>query len=451
MGFVHNEQTKAAIPKQGLQRSGQQHFGCKVQDGLFAVMDGVQALLTLLVGNIGVQEGGAMHAAGFQLGDLILHQSNQRRDHDSDSFVYLRQIDTGYLIEHRFACAGGSGQEHIGVVLIVSHGKLALPDDGADDLALTDLLCLRPSGRVFVEVQHPEICIHAPILLEDGTVAVDGFRLDFLLLLCTVQGKCRTTLRSKEGEHIVSIVCRILYPLHRHDHAAFQPTAQDVIGQHHRGDIMGNRCLHIRESGLLLLVEEQAADVFALVLVERGQIIALIQFADTGIIMAEQFGLRRKIILFAFKSLVQYIGICRRDAAGHISREGVVVHYDELRIKHCLGVLYVLKDGQHFLINADRHAFLLHHQALHQLTLGRINFRNADGAILVQNLACRQNRIFAMCQPADIGRYKTTKKENHIFACIAGNEFFGVLLKILLCIHDTSSCTFYTSSNVLSP
>ena len=414
-------------------------------------MDGVQALLTLLVGNIGVQEGGAMHAAGFQLGDLILHQSNQRRDHDSDSLVYLRQIDTGYLIEHRFACAGGSGQEHIGVVLIVSHGKLALPNDGADDLALTDLLCLRPSGRVFVEVQHPEICIHAPILLEDGTVAVDGFRLDFLLLLCTVQGKCRTTLRSKEGEHIVSIVCRILYPLHRHDHAAFQPTAQDVIGQHHRGNIMGNRCLRIRESGLLLLIEGQAADVFALVLVEQCQIVMLIQNADAGIVTAENLCLRRKTVLFAFVSLGQCICVGRRDAAGHIRWESVVVDDDELRIKHGFRFLHGLEDRQHLLIDADRHAFFLHHQALHQLPLGYINLGNADAAILVQNLACRQNRIFAMCQPADIGRYKTTKKENHIFACIAGNEFFGVLLKILLCVHGRSSCTFYTSSNVLSP
>lgn len=32
---------------------------------------------------------------------------------------------------------------------------------------------------------------------------------------------------------------------------------------------MGNRCLRIRESGLLLLIEGQAADVFALVLVEH--------------------------------------------------------------------------------------------------------------------------------------------------------------------------------------
>ena len=313
-----------------------------------------------------------MHAAGFQLGDLILHQSNQRRDHDSDSLVYLRQIDTGYLIEHRFACAGGSGQEHIGVVLIVSHGKLALPNDGADDLALTDLLCLRPSGRVFVEVQHPEICIHAPILLEDGTVAVDGFRLDFLLLLCTVQGKCRTTLRSKEGEHIVSIVCRILYPLHRHDHAAFQPTAQDVIGQHHRGNIMGNRCLRIRESGLLLLIEGQAADVFALVLVEQCQIVMLIQNADAGIVTAENLCLRRKTVLFAFVSLGQCICVGRRDAAGHIRWESVVVDDDELRIKHGFRFLHGLEDRQHLLIDADRHT-ILHHEALHQLALCRIN------------------------------------------------------------------------------
>ena len=336
-----------------------------------------------------------MHAAGFQLGDLILHQSNQRRDHDSDSLVYLRQIDTGYLIEHRFACAGGSGQEHIGVVLIVSHGKLALPDDGADDLALTDLLCLRPSGRVFVEVQHPEICIHAPILLEDGTVAVDGFRLDFLLLLCTVQGKCRTTLRSKEGEHIVSIVCRILYPLHRHDHAAFQPTAQDVIGQHHRGNIMGNRCLRIRESGLLLLIEGQAADVFAFVLVEQCQIVMPIQNTDTGVVAAESLGLRRKIVLFAFVSLGQHIRICRRDATGDIRRESIVVDDDELRIKHSTGFLHGLKNCQHLLIDADRHA-VLHHEALHQLALCRVDLGDAHSAVRIQDLSGRQDGILPM-------------------------------------------------------
>ena len=185
--------------------------------------------------------------------------------------------------------------------------------------------------------------------------------------------------------------------------------------------------------------------------VERGNVAAIIQHTDGRIVVTEHFRLRAEFGFLHFVSLVQHFGILRRDAAGHISREGVVVHHDKLRIKHRLGVLYVLKDGQHLFVDTDCHTFFLHHQALHQFPLRRINFGNADGAIRIQHFRCRQDGILALGKPADIGRNKATEKENRIFARKAGNEFFGVLLKILLCVHDISSCILYTSSTVLSP
>ena len=449
MSFVHHEQAQSAAAQQGLQRGGQQHFRCNVQNGLFALMDGVQALFPLLMGHIGVEEGGAVHPAGFQLADLILHQGDQRSDNEGHCLMHLCQIDARHLIECGLARTGGSGQEHIGVILIAIQCQLALLDNGADDLALADLHSLGSCRRVFVEVQHTEIGACAPVLLEDSPIPIYGFRFHLLLVLGAVQCKGRAALCCHKRQHIVGIVFGVLFPLHRQHQRTFHLAAEELVCQYQRRNFVGQRCRCVRKNGLLFLIERNTADIFALMPIEQCHIITLIQCADGCIVMAENFR-RTKLGLFALVRFVQRFGVLCRDAAGHIGREGVVVDDDELCIKHGTGFLHGLKNCQHLLIDTDRHA-VLHHEALHQFPLRRINFGNADAAILVQNLACRQNRIFAMCQPADIGRYKTTKKENHIFACIAGNEFFGVLLKILLCVHGRSSCTFYTSSNVLSP
>ena len=289
VGFVHHKQADSTVTQQSFQRGGQQHFRCNVQDGLFALMDGIQTFFPLLMGHIGIEKCSAMHTAGFQLTDLILHQSDQRSDNDGHRLMHLCQIDARHLIECRLTCTGGSGQEHIGVILIAIQRQLALLDDGADDLALTDLLRFRSCCRVFVEVQHTEIGICAPVLLEDSPVTVDGFRFHPLLMFGTVQCKGHAALCRHKRQHIIGVVLCVLLPLHRQYHRAIQFIAEELVCQHQRRNLVGQRCRCIRKNRLLFLIERNAADVFALMPVEQCHIVALIQRTNSRIVMAENF------------------------------------------------------------------------------------------------------------------------------------------------------------------
>ena len=99
MSLIHYEQSQLPFTQQSLQRGGQEHLRSYVKNGLFASVDGVQALFPFLMGYIGVEEGSTVNSTGFQLADLILHQCNQRSNDNGNRLMYLSQINTGHLIE----------------------------------------------------------------------------------------------------------------------------------------------------------------------------------------------------------------------------------------------------------------------------------------------------------------------------------------------------------------
>ena len=99
MSLIHYEQSQLPFTQQSLQRGGQKHLRSYVKNGLFASVDGVQALFPFLMGYIGVEEGSTVNPTGFQLADLILHQCNQRSNDNGNRLMYLSQINTRHLIE----------------------------------------------------------------------------------------------------------------------------------------------------------------------------------------------------------------------------------------------------------------------------------------------------------------------------------------------------------------
>ena len=99
MSLIHYEQSQLPFTQQSFQRGGQEHLRSYVKNGLFASVDGVQALFPFLMGYIGVEEGSTVNSTGFQLADLILHQCNQRSNDNGNRLMYLSQINTGHLIE----------------------------------------------------------------------------------------------------------------------------------------------------------------------------------------------------------------------------------------------------------------------------------------------------------------------------------------------------------------
>ena len=155
--------------------------------------------------------------------------------------------------------------------------------------------------------------------------------------------------------------------------------------------------------------------------------------------MTENFCFRGKFSLFAFIGTKQRFCILTRNAAGNIGRESVVVHHNELSIKHGLGIRHCLENSQHLFIDAHPDT-ILYHQVLDQLAPGSVDFRDADGAVVIQDLLSRKEGVLPLDQPADISGYKAAEEQNSVLSCPLGDDFFGVPLKIFLCFHHDSSC-----------
>ena len=255
----------------------------------------------------------------------------------------------------------------------------------------------------------------------------------------TVQCKGTSALFCSECEYIVDILPGVCLLLYRKNQRSIQLIAEEPVCQHQRRDIIRKGSFTCSECCLLFLIERNAADVLSLVAVEQGYIAAVIQCADRGVVMTENFCFRGKFSLFAFIGMKQCFCLLIRNVAGNIGRKSIVVYHNELSIEHGLGIRYCLEDSQHLFIDAHPDA-LLYHQVLDKLAPGSINSSDADGTVVIQDLLSREKGVLPLDQPADISGYKAAEEQNSVLSCPLGDDFFGVPLKIFLCFHHDSSC-----------
>lgn len=120
---------------------------------------------------------------------LIVHQADQRRDHQRDHPVLLGKVDRRDLEHHAFARTGGGSYEQVAVSLPRA-AKLCLLDEVIDDVLLGDgaqlLLAAMQSVQV-VDIQREKVRV-TPVLLQKGA----RLRADWALRLhrlCMRSGK----------------------------------------------------------------------------------------------------------------------------------------------------------------------------------------------------------------------------------------------------------------------
>ena len=120
MRLIDGEQRDLRAFQQGQEACRQQTFGCDVEQVEFAIEQLPLDLRGLAGIEAGVEEG-RTHAELAQRIDLVLHQRDQRRDHDAGAVAQQRR----QLIAQRFAAAG----RH-------QHQRIAAGDHLLDDLPL---------------------------------------------------------------------------------------------------------------------------------------------------------------------------------------------------------------------------------------------------------------------------------------------------------------------------
>ena len=144
MGFIDGKQPDPGARQQAQEARRQQPLGCHVEQVQFALDQ-----LTLDVeGAAGVQcriEEGRAHAKLSHGRHLILHQRDQRRDHDAGTGTQ----QGGNLVAQRLAAAGG--HQHQGIAagdqlfddLLLQAAEVVESEDAAKQLTRGFSCCLR--------------------------------------------------------------------------------------------------------------------------------------------------------------------------------------------------------------------------------------------------------------------------------------------------------------------
>jgi hypothetical protein len=134
MRLVDGEQRQLALGMQVVEQTQKtwrvQPLGRGVEQGDVAALQAQLHLLRLVVAQGGVQIGGA-DAGLMQRADLVVHERDQRRDHDRHAMAELLARNGRNLVAQRFAAARGH-----------EHQRIAAVDDMRDDglLGATELL-----------------------------------------------------------------------------------------------------------------------------------------------------------------------------------------------------------------------------------------------------------------------------------------------------------------------
>lgn len=116
MGLVDGEQRQLALGVQIIEQAQKarcvQALGRRIEQGDVAALQAQLHLAGFVVAEGGVQIGGT-DAGLVQRADLIVHQRNQRRDHDAHPMAQLLTRNGRHLIAQRFAAARGHEHQRI--------------------------------------------------------------------------------------------------------------------------------------------------------------------------------------------------------------------------------------------------------------------------------------------------------------------------------------------------
>ena len=177
MGFVHDQQADGTVADQvGDIAAAQQGLRRKIQDVAAAFLHLLRNGLFDHGRDVGVDGAGLGVAVLLHALYLIVHQADQRRDHQRDHPVLLGQINGRDLEHHALARTGRCGNEQVAVSLPRA-AKLCLLDEVIDDVLLGDgaqlLLAAMQSVQV-VDIQRKKVRV-TPVLLQKGArLRADG-------------------------------------------------------------------------------------------------------------------------------------------------------------------------------------------------------------------------------------------------------------------------------------
>ena len=138
MGLVHDQQADGTVTDQvGDIAAAQQGLRRKIQDVAAAFLHLLRNGLFDHGRDVGVDGAGLGVAVLLHALYLIVHQADQRRDHQRDHPVLLGKVDRRDLEHHAFARTGGGSHEQVAVSLPCA-AKLCLLDEVVDDVLLGD-------------------------------------------------------------------------------------------------------------------------------------------------------------------------------------------------------------------------------------------------------------------------------------------------------------------------
>ena len=134
MRFVDGEQADARLAQHRLGAFEREPLGCGVKQAQAAVRDGIEQRRRFLAAVRGIERA-RRDAKGLQLRDLIAHQRDQRRNHDSQPIAQ----QSGQLIAQRLAPARWHHSEHVLAVedrtdnLVLARPEIRKPEGFAQD------------------------------------------------------------------------------------------------------------------------------------------------------------------------------------------------------------------------------------------------------------------------------------------------------------------------------
>ena len=108
MRFVNGKQADGGVVQKAQKAFGDQPFGRDIQKFQAACMDIVRQPAHRF-GRRAAVDGGGMDTSGAQVGDLVVHQRNQRRHDHSHAFAHQRRD----LITQRFSAARGHEHQRV--------------------------------------------------------------------------------------------------------------------------------------------------------------------------------------------------------------------------------------------------------------------------------------------------------------------------------------------------
>jgi hypothetical protein len=121
MSLVHHEQPDVDLRHPVEKAHRTEALRCDVQQSQLAVGGALDRRAVVVAGLLGIHERDPLAGtAGPKPVDLVLHESDERRDHDSE----IRPHERGQLVTERFARAGGHHDKRIAAFQGRPHSRL---------------------------------------------------------------------------------------------------------------------------------------------------------------------------------------------------------------------------------------------------------------------------------------------------------------------------------------